>query len=235
MSARMKGLLPLALVVGALALLYVEFALNFTFHWVTDGDLGNGLALPSSFHIVVPAAFVSWGMYFAAGGDRAAFTKILTSNVFGAAAALAMIVLAAATAGLPDFWGISLWVGVFALVLVLLGALGDWYFIPATFGAFASVVFWWIATGLDGWAENGGGVGNSVKALGDPATAGAGAFGGVLSTPYIWVFINVLVTLTIGVLLGVVSQKLTAAVTPKPREEPARATDTGARAEPAAR
>ncbi len=70
-----------------------------------------------------------------------------------------------------------------AAVLVLLAGLGDWYFIPATFGAFASVVFWWLATGLDGWAEKGGGVGNSVKALGDPATAGAGAFGGVLSTP----------------------------------------------------
>ena len=126
-----------------------------------------------------------------------------------------MIVLASATAGLPDFWGISLWVAVMAAFLVLLAALGDWYFIPATFAAFASVVFWWLATGLDGWADKGGGVGNSLQALGDPATAGAGAFGGVLSTPYGWVFVNVLVSLTIGCLLGAASTRLAAAITPK--------------------
>jgi hypothetical protein len=135
--------------------------------------------------------------------------------VFGCAAALIMIILANATADLPDFWGISLWVGVMAGVLVALAALGDWYYIPATFGAFASVVFWWLATGLDGWAPDGGGVGNSVKALGDPATAGLGAFAGVLSTPYIWVSINILVTLTIGVALGLASAKIAAAITPK--------------------
>lgn len=215
MAARVKGFLPLALAIGVLAFLYVEFALNFSFHWVTDGDLGNGLELPSNFHLVVPAAFVAWGMFFAAGGDNAAFAKVGIANVFGVAAALIMIILANATADLPDFWGISLWVGVMAGVLVALAALGDWYYIPATFGAFASVVFWWLATGLDGWAENGGGVGNSLEALGNPATAGAGAFAGVLSTPYEWVAINILVTLTIGVVLGIASAKLAAAITPK--------------------
>ena len=215
MAARMKGLVPLALAIGVLAFVYVEVALNFTFHWVTAGDLGNGLALPSNFHLVVPAAFVSWGMYFAAGGDNAAFSKVSLASIFGALAALIMMVLAAATADLPDFWGISLWVAIMASVLVLLAALGDWYFIPATFGAFACVVFWWLATGLDGWAEKGGGVGNSVNALGDPATAGAGAFGGVLSTPYLWVFINVLVTLLIGCLLGAASTRLSSVFTPK--------------------
>ena len=216
MAGRVKGLAPLALVIGVVAFLYVEFALNFTFHWVTDGDLGIGLELPSNFHLVVPAAFVAWGMFFAAGGDNAALTKVGIGNVFGVVAAFIMIALAGAFAGLPDFWGISLWVGIMAAVLVLLAALGEWYFIPATFGAFASVVFWWLATGADGWAENGGGVGNSLAALGDPATAGSGAFGGVLSTPYIMVCVNILVTLTIGVLLGAASQKLTAAITPRP-------------------
>jgi Protein of unknown function (DUF1097) len=211
----------LAVVIGVLAFLYVEFALNFSFHWVTDGDLGNGLSLPQNFHLVVPAGFVAWGMFFAAGGDNAAFTKVGIANVFGAVAALIMIILAAATADLPDFWGISLWVGVMAAVLVVLAGLGDWYYIPATFGAFASVVFWWLATGADGWATDGGGVGNSLEALGDPATAGLGAFAGVLSTPYIWVFINILVTLTIGVLLGAASAKITAAITrPEPEPEP---------------
>jgi hypothetical protein len=182
---------------------------------VTDGDLGNGLELPANFYLVVPAAFVAWGMFFAAGGDNAAFAKVGIANVFGCAAALIMIILANATADLPDFWGISLWVGVMAGVLVALAALGDWYYIPATFGAFASVVFWWLATGLDGWAKDGGGVGNSVKALGDPATAGLGAFAGVLSTPYIWVSINILVTLTIGVALGLASAKIAAAIAPE--------------------
>ena len=32
MAGRMKGLLPLALAIGVLAFLWVEFALNFTFH-----------------------------------------------------------------------------------------------------------------------------------------------------------------------------------------------------------
>ena len=106
-------------------------------------------------------------------------------------------------------------------MLVLLGGLGDWYFIPATFGAFACCVFWWLATGLDGWADKGGGVGNSVKALGNPATAGAGAFGGVLSTPYVWVCVSVLVTLLIGSLLGLASAKLAAAITPSPDRQTA--------------
>jgi hypothetical protein len=229
MATRMKGLVPLALAIGVLAFLWCEFALNFSFHWVTSGDLGNGLHLPSNFHLVVPAAFVSWAMFFAAGADNAAFTKVSSANVFGVVAALIAIVLVVATADLPDFWAISLWVAVMAALLVVGGGLGDWYFIPGTFGAFASVVFWWLATGADGWAKDGGGVGNSVKALGTPATAGLGAFGGVLSTPYIWVCINVFVTLMIGALLGVASVRLSAAITPKPREAAAEVPPTRAR------
>jgi hypothetical protein len=222
MAERMKPLVPLAVAVGVLAFLYVWIALNFSFHWVTSGDLGNGLDLPSNFHLVVPAGFVAWAMFFAAGADNAALRKVMVANVFGVVLAFLMIVLVKAMADLPDFWGIAAWVGVAAFVLVLLGALGDAYFTPAGFGAFASVVFWWLATGLDGWAAAGGGVGNSVKALGDPATAGAGAFGGVISTPYGWVAFNVLVTLTIGVLLGALSVRLAAAITPKEKPVAAR-------------
>ena len=94
------------------------------------------------------------------------------------------MVLAPQIADLPDFWGIALVVAVAAFVVVVASALGDWYYVPGIFGAFAATIFWWIATGLDNWAPFGGGVGNSVAALGKPATAGAGAFGGVLSTPY---------------------------------------------------
>jgi Protein of unknown function (DUF1097) len=220
MAERMKGLAPLAIAVGVLAFLWCELALNFTFHWVTSGDLGNGLHLPSNFHLIVPAAFVSWGMFFAAGADNAALRKVSLSVVVGAVGALLLMVLGSATAGLPDFWGLSLWVGILALGLVLVAAAGDGYFTPAAFGGFACVVFWWLATGLDGWADKGGGVGNSVKALGDPATAGAGAFGGVLSTPYGWVFVNITVSLVCGCLLGALSVRLAGVLTPKP--QPAR-------------
>ena len=72
MAERMKPLLPLAVAVGVVAFLYVWIALNFSFHWVTSGDLGNGLDLPSNFHLVVPAGFVAWAMFFAAGADNGA-------------------------------------------------------------------------------------------------------------------------------------------------------------------
>lgn len=214
MTARIKATLPLALVIGVLAYAWTHVALNFTFQWFTDGDLGNGLALPSNFHLIVPAAFVAWGFFFAAGADTSAFLKVATASVTGGLAALGAMALSSATAPFPDFWGIALWVGVFAVVLVVLSAFGEWHYVPASFGAFASTFFWWTATGLDYWAPDGGGIGNSVKALGDPATAGAGAFGGVISTPFTWVWINVTVSLLCGCLLGLASVRLTAMVTP---------------------
>lgn len=215
MTEKIKGTLPLALVIGVLAFAWVEIALNFTFHWVTDGDLGNGISLPSNFHLVVPAAFVSWGFFFAAGADMAAFTKMVIGSVIGGLAALGAMALSSATAEFPDFWGIALWVGVFAVVLVMMSALGDWHYVPGTFGAFASVFFWWTATGLDYWSAGGGGTGNTVAALADPALAGAGAFGGVLSTPYVMVWVNITVSLLAGCVLGLLSVKLSAMVTPR--------------------
>jgi hypothetical protein len=215
MIGRIKTTLPLAVVIGVLALLWTDVALNFTFHWVTDGDLGNGLSLPSNFHLVVPAAFVAWGFFFAAGADTAAFVKVVIASIVGGLAALGAMAAASATADLPDFWGIALWVGIFATVLVMLSVLGDWHYVPATFGAFASVFFWWTATGLDYWAPDGGGVGNSLKALADPATAGAGAFGGVISAPFGYVWLSITVSLLCGCVLGLLSVKLTALVTPR--------------------
>jgi hypothetical protein len=224
MTARLKSSLPLALVIGVLAFAWCEVALNFTFHWVTDGDLGNGLALPSNFHLVVPAAFVAWGFFFAAGADNGAFGKVVAASLTGGLAALGAMAGASWTADLPDFWGIALWVGIFAIVLVLVGASGDWHYVPATFGAFASVFFWWTATGLDYWAADGGGVGNSLKSLADPTTAGAGAFGGVISTPFVYVWLDITVSLLCGCVLGLLSVKLTALVTPAAAEDTARET-----------
>lgn len=220
MTGRIKSAMPLALVIGVLALVWTDVALNFTFHWVTDGDLGNGLSLPSNFHLVVPAAFVSWGFFFAAGADKAAFVKVVIGSVVGGLAALGAMLGASATAPLPDFWGIALFVGIFAVVLVLMSALGDWHYVPATFGAFASVFFWWTATGLDYWAPDGGGIGNSLNSLADPATAGAGAFGGVISTPVEFVWINITISLLCGCVLGLLSVRLTALVTPQAAVQP---------------
>jgi len=100
---------------------------------------------------------------------------------------------------------------VLVFVAVVLTQAGDWYYVPGVFVSFAAVVFWWFATGLDGWAQHGGGVGNSVSALGKPETAGFGAFGGVLSTPVEWVYISSLASLICGSLLGVASVKLSTA------------------------
>lgn len=100
--------------------------------------------------------------------------------------------LAPQVAELPDFWGISLVVAVAAFVLVVISVVGDWYYVPGILGAFAATIFWWIATGLDNWAEN----------------------GGVLSTPYAWVWIDILASLLIGCLLGLLLAKLAGLFTP---------------------
>lgn len=208
MGQRLRAVLPLGLAVGILAFAWLEVSLNFSFHWFSDGDLGIGLALPQNFHLVPPAAFVSWAMFFAAGAGGAAAARVVVASTVGAVAGLLLMWLAPAFAELPDFWGISLVAGLLGLLVVAAACLGDWYFTPAVFGGFASIVFWWIATGLDGWAPGGGGTGNSVAALGKPETAGSGAFGGVISTPVEWVFASVAISLACGVLLGVLSVKL---------------------------
>lgn len=210
MRHRLQEVLPLAVAVAALTFVWTEVSLNFTFHWVTAGDLGIGLELPANFQLITPTAFISWAVFFALGADNTALGKALVSSAIGATAALVLMLVAPKVADLPDFWGLAVVLTVLVLIAVLLGAAGDWYFTPGVFVAFAAVVLWWFATGLDGWAENGGGVGNSVEALGDPATAGSGAFGGVLSTPFEWVYISSLATLAIGVFLGALSAKIAA-------------------------
>jgi hypothetical protein len=227
MSARAKAIAPLAVVIGILSFLWTELSLNFTFHWVTQSDEIGGagtLGVPENFHLILPTAFISWGLFFAAGGDNAAFGKIFLATVFGSVAALVTMPLAFKTADFPDFWGIALWVGIFAFVLVMILIAGDWYYVAGTFPCFAAVFLWWIATGLDGYVPNGGGTGDKVAALlgtGTAAdTAGLGAFGGLISTPWAWVWFSTWVTLVCGVILGIVSAKVTAAITPKPKAAP---------------
>lgn len=201
MADKIKQVLPLSLAFSLLAFAWIELSLNYTFHWGSNGDLGNGLGLPANLHLVAPAAFITWGLVFAAGANTTAVVKVAIASVIGAGAALVLMALVTATAGLPDFWGIAVWVAILGFVAVALSVF-DWYYAPAALAAFASVVFWWLATGLDGWAEKGGGVGSGLESLGDPATAGAGAFGGVLSTPYPWVAVSVAVSLVAGCVLA---------------------------------
>ncbi|MFB9765302.1 DUF1097 family protein [Nocardioides kongjuensis] len=208
MLQRLRATLPLSLSIAVLAAVWVDVSLNFTFHWATAGDLGNGLALPGNLQLIAPAAFVSWATFFAAGADGSAMRKAIASSLSGCVGAFALMAMGPKVAGLPDFWGLAVVVGVIATIVVLASAAGEWYFVPGVFGAFASTVFWWIATGLDGWAPGGGGAANTLKALGDPTTAGAGAFGGVLSTPILWVAISTFASLLCGCLLGLMSVKL---------------------------
>ncbi|MDA2953776.1 MAG: DUF1097 family protein [Actinomycetota bacterium] len=218
MGARAKAIFPLALVIGVLSYLWTEFSLNFTFHWVTVSgtDLPGAVGVPQNFHLILPTAFIAWGRFFAAGGDNAAFGKIFLASLFGTVAALITIPLAYKSAVFPDFWGIALWVGVFAFILVMILIAGDWYYVAGTFPAFAAVFLWWVATGMDGWAPAGADV--DLDGAGAGTATGLGAFGGLISTPWAWVWFNTFVTLVIGIVLGLLSGKLAALLTPKPKE-----------------
>ncbi len=218
MGARAKAIFPLALVIGVLSYLWTEFSLNFTFHWVTVSgtDLPGAVGVPQNFHLILPTAFIAWGLFFAAGGDNAAFGKIFLACLFGTVAALVTIPLAYKSAMFPDFWGIALWVGVFAFILVMVLIAGDWYYVAGTFPAFAAVFLWWVATGMDGWAPAGSEV--DLDGAGAGTATGLGAFGGLISTPWAWVWFDTFVTLICGLILGLISGKLAALLTPKPKE-----------------
>ena len=129
MGARAKAIFPLALVIGVLSYLWTEFSLNFTFHWVTVAgtDTPGSVGVPQNFHLILPTAFIAWGLFFAAGGDNAAFGKVVLAAIFGTVAALVTIPLSYKTAAFPEFWGIALWVGIFAFILVMILIAGDWY------------------------------------------------------------------------------------------------------------
>jgi len=224
MSARLKAFLPLALSIGVLSFLWTELALNSQFHWFSTDEIpGAGLAIPSRFQLVVWVAFLAWGLFFTAGGDRSAAAKIAIASVFGSLGFLGTAALAPPLADSPDFWAISLWVGIFAFILVMIAVVGDWYYVAGTFVIFGGLFGLWVGAGADNWAPNGGGVGEGIERLADPATAGSGAFGGVLSTPWQWVWFNGLVSALCGVVLGIVSAKVAAVLTAKPRQAAAEA------------
>ena len=151
MSTKLKLTLPLALTIAVLAFLWVEFAANFSFHWVTDGSLGNGLDMPAKFHLIIPAAFLTWGMFFVLGANTEAAKLVSINVLIGAGCGLLLFFMIHEIKQAPDFWGISLSVGIIAFVVVMLSAVTDLINVPTVFVTFAGTIFWWLATGADGW------------------------------------------------------------------------------------
>lgn len=201
--------------------------MNFTFHWLTVADHVFGrFGLPEHFQLVLPASFVTWGLFFALGGDGNALRKTLVAATTGSIAAAFVMVVGPALAGAPHFWGIALTVGFAGAVLVLVSTLVDGPLLsPApAFACAGTVLLWWFATGLDNYVPGRSGP-HTVQALAaalttKPLAAGTGAFGGLLSTPWPWVAISVWVTFVCGALLGVASGSLAALAAPRRDRQP---------------
>jgi hypothetical protein len=215
MGTRLKAVLPLVVSIGVLAFLATELALNFTFHWVTvqDGVFGK-FGLPEGVHLVLPAIFVAWGVFFLLGANGAALGKTVTAAATGSIAAGIAMWLGPALADAPDFWGLAVAIGITAMGLVVLStAVADDRFSPApAFCSYATVFLWWIATGLDNYVPAGKGPGTVAAvthAITDkPLAAGTGAFGGLISMSWAWVVVSVFFSLVVGGLFGLASVKL---------------------------
>jgi hypothetical protein len=215
MATRLKAVIPLTVSIGVLAFLASELALNFTFHWVTvqDGVFGK-YGLPQNLHLVLPALFVTWGLFFMLGADTAALGKTVIAALTGSIFAGIAMFFGPLFADSPDFWGLALWIGITAAGLIVLSTVvEDDRFAPApAFACYASVFFWWIATGLDRFVPDGKGAHTAAavtSAITDkPLAAGTGAFGGLLSMSWLAVVLSIFVSLVVGSLFGLASVKL---------------------------
>src|SRR6201981_4198362 len=100
MSDRLKHAVPLAISIALVAFVWSEFALNFNLHWFTvaDGVFGK-FGLPKEFQLVLPASFVTWGLYFALGADRKAFHKTLIACTTGTIGAIVIMTLGPGLSG----------------------------------------------------------------------------------------------------------------------------------------
>jgi hypothetical protein len=183
---------------------------------VADGIFGK-FGLPEKFQLVLPATFVTWGLYFALGANRVALRKTLIACSTGTIGAIVIMTLGPSLAGIPNLWGIAIAIAIVGAGLELLSTLSaDGYLAAApAFVCAASVLFWWFVTGLDHYVPAAAGP-HTVPALAlaltkHPLAAGTGALGGLLSTPWTWVALSSFVSLLCGPLLGVVSRALAAA------------------------
>ena len=202
----------MAVAVALVAFAWSELALNATFHWftVSDGVFGK-LGLPESFHFVLPASIVSWGLFFVLGAGDGGFRRSLTSALSGTVAAVVVMVLGPALADSPDFWGLAVAIGVAGAGLVLLSATraDDLLAAGPAFVCGATVLLWWFVTGLDGFVPDGKGP-HTVEGLAaalttTPLAAGTGAFGGLMSTSWAWAAVSAGVSLAVGAVLGIAS------------------------------
>jgi hypothetical protein len=231
MAARLKAMAPLTISIGVLAYVATWLALNFTFHWVTvqDGVFGK-YGLPHSTQLVLPAIFVGWGLFFITGATGAAFGKTTVAALTGTIGATLTMAIGPKLADSPDFWGLGLMIGITAAGLVVLStARGDDLFAPApAFCAYASVFFWWIATGLDNFVPGGRGphtaAAITAAITNKPLAAGTGAFGGLLSMSWQAVAISIFFSLVVGGVFGYVSVWLAGVLgrmtSPSKAEEP---------------
>jgi Protein of unknown function (DUF1097) len=215
MTHRVKAAVPLAISIGVIAFLWSELTLNFNLHWFTvaDGVFGK-FGLPQKFQFVLPATFVTWGLFFILGGDRKALRKTLIACTTGTLGAVVIMTLGPSLAGLPNLWGLALALAIVGAGLQLLSGLSEDGLLSAApaFVCAAAVLFWWFATGLDNYVPGGKGP-HTVAALvlaltKHPLAAGTGALGGLLSTPWPYVALSGWVSLLCGPVLGVVSKAL---------------------------
>src|SRR4029078_4100323 len=96
-----------------------------------DGVFGK-YGLPQNLHLVLPALFVSWGLFFMFGASNAALGKTRFAALPGAVGAGLAIVVGPLLAESPDFWGLALMIGVTAAGLIVLStAVEDDRFAPA--------------------------------------------------------------------------------------------------------
>ena len=209
----MKAVLPLTVSIGVLAFLASEVALNFTFHWVTvqDGVFG-AYGLPQNVHLILPALFVAWGLYFMLGANSAALGKTVIAAITGTIGA-GIAMWRPAVRRVAGLLGPRAEIGVTAAGLIVLStAVADDRSPAPAFCCYASVFFWWIATGLDNFVPNGKGP-HTAEALtaaitDKPLSAGTGAFGGLLSMSWAAVLVSVSISLVVGSLLGALSVSL---------------------------
>src|ERR1700752_2664929 len=121
MSHRLKQAVPLAVSVALVAFLWSELTLNFNLHWFTvaDGVFGK-FGLPEKFELVLPATFVTWGLYYTLGANGVARRKTLIPATTGTSGAIVIMTLGPSISGLPSFWGIALAIAIVGAGLELL-------------------------------------------------------------------------------------------------------------------
>ena len=159
-------------------------------------------------------------MFFVLGANNDAIKLVAINVVIGCAAALVCIVMVHAIKKFPDFWGISLSVGILAFVLVMSQCgLGPRQHSNDIRGLRRYVSL--VAGDRRRRLVRRSGDAHASRRRADARQgrwrpSGAGAFFGVLSTPYGFVVLNCFATMFVGLGFGVASARIAAVLTPSP-------------------